>query len=312
MLPSGMPVRPDTVLVTFSAVHGDPYPRDPVSGAYCDATHDKPLAWGPTLRAVADRRSPLYGRVSDVYYRCNRRRPGYPRCQAPAPREEQVTADIESALERIQLAEPLARWVLEFVDLWLEEQSESIAARTKATRAELEQVEHRLKRLTDLVVDGHIAEDEFSARRGKLQSRAVALRAALDNPTQELERWRETITNVVSVGQTLHDAFMQGDLAARRQLLSQVCSNLVVKDRKAAPVLRSEYLVLTEQPTLASGENSDGSNLPPPRQALLNLRKNSRPTNRRQREFLAWYARRESNPHPRFRRPVFYPLNHGR
>ena len=25
-----------------------------------------------------------------------------------------------------------------------------------------------------------------------------------------------------------------------------------------------------------------------------------------------WYARRESNPHPRFRRPVFYPLNHGR
>ena len=53
-----------------------------------------------------------------VYYRCSRRRQGYPECYAPAPREGQVTEDILAALRRVTIDAHFLEWAKEARDWW--------------------------------------------------------------------------------------------------------------------------------------------------------------------------------------------------
>jgi DNA-binding NtrC family response regulator len=87
-----------SVMFTFASLHGDPYPRDSETGEYRERAHDDPTGWGPTLRAVADPRSPLFGRVSDVYYLCHPAVQGGRRRQGRSASE--VAADTKAAIER--------------------------------------------------------------------------------------------------------------------------------------------------------------------------------------------------------------------
>ncbi|MFO0590511.1 MAG: sigma 54-interacting transcriptional regulator [Polyangiaceae bacterium] len=59
------------VVVSFAALHGDPYARDWKTGRFVGNPPDAPDRWGPTLRALGDRRSELYGCVSNWYYLCH-------------------------------------------------------------------------------------------------------------------------------------------------------------------------------------------------------------------------------------------------
>jgi DNA-binding NtrC family response regulator len=59
------------VAVSFAALDGDPYPRVRQTGRYVHGPSADPAQWGPTLRAVADPRSELFGRLSDWYYLCH-------------------------------------------------------------------------------------------------------------------------------------------------------------------------------------------------------------------------------------------------
>jgi transcriptional regulator with AAA-type ATPase domain len=63
--------RPNSVVVGFPALHADPYPRDPATGRALPGPTDAPARWGPTLRALADPRSDLAGKVTDWYCLCH-------------------------------------------------------------------------------------------------------------------------------------------------------------------------------------------------------------------------------------------------
>jgi DNA-binding NtrC family response regulator len=88
---------PNTVLVTFAALHGDPYTRDKDTGEYRQSVHTDPIEWGPTLRAVADSHSPLYRRVSDIYYLCHPAKQGPRRMRGRSARE--VARDTQAAID---------------------------------------------------------------------------------------------------------------------------------------------------------------------------------------------------------------------
>lgn len=63
--------RARCIVVSFAALHRDPYLRDPETGAYAADAPEDSGTWGPVLRAVADRGSDLFGRVSIWYYFCH-------------------------------------------------------------------------------------------------------------------------------------------------------------------------------------------------------------------------------------------------
>lgn len=87
------------VLVTFCARDGDPYARMASTGEFIDADHHNRLRWGPALRLLADDKSSLYGRVSDLYYFCHPAKAVDPR-RVLGRTHGEVAIDTRAALER--------------------------------------------------------------------------------------------------------------------------------------------------------------------------------------------------------------------
>ncbi|MFA5129814.1 MAG: hypothetical protein WC477_02720 [Patescibacteria group bacterium] len=72
-------------------------------------------------------------------------------------------------------------------------------------------------------------------------------------------------------------------------------ANIVVKDKKALPVLRFPLSLLEEKRPNSHTPSNEYANYPPPANIALHIRKNSRPRNAHEREFLAWCVAPELN-----------------
>ena len=223
-----------------------------------------------------------------TYYRCGRRREGYPQCHAPAPSEAQVTADIGAHIVKVHLGENLTRWSLEWIDWWAEQQRSEVESGARAIAAEIVRLEVRKKRLTELVISGTLAEQEFSEHQAEVVRRIDALRQDLANPLAALDDWRQAVKRTITVGSTIHAAFAAGSPEERRGLLTEMYENILVKDRKAAPVLREPFRVLDAQcPDRLIGDGGD-ENYPVISNIALNQSKNAHPGSLRERAFHAW------------------------
>jgi hypothetical protein len=203
-----------------------------------------------------------------VYYRCGRRRHGYPTCTAPAPREEKITDDIRDHLGRLALPKPLVHWTLGAIEWWANEQKLELRGLANGRTAELEKARGQIKRLTDLAVAGAIAEDEFVRRRGELQSRAESLERDVKNPLADLERWKQTVLEALEVGAGALQAFDSGPTTQRRDLLGRLYVNLLVTDRNTTPELHFPFLVLEKAPISPTTDSGGDVNLPPPHEYL--------------------------------------------
>ncbi|PKQ07437.1 MAG: hypothetical protein CVT71_01055, partial [Alphaproteobacteria bacterium HGW-Alphaproteobacteria-10] len=179
-----------------------------------------------------------------VYYRCSRRRPGYPMCNAPAPSEEQVTSRILASLESIHLDERLHQWTLGAIDWWAEHEKQGIHAQVSALQRELAEVDSQLERADRMLVKGVLNEVSYAALRAEIVPRAEQLKAQLQDPVTGIEAWRSAIDEAVTFGAVAGSAFQGGSPEERRAILARLYENLVVTDRNVAPVLRFPYAVL--------------------------------------------------------------------
>lgn len=232
-----------------------------------------------------------------VYYRCGRRRPGYPQCFAPAPREEQVTADVEQAMRSLALPPRILSFGLEAISWWAKEQRLQINSLAKASEAELARAKARLTRLTDLALDGSVDDAEYVAHKAELRARISQLEDGIRHPHESIDTWLSTVSEAFSLGATLRDAFLRADTQARRCLLAQVYVNLLVTNRKTAPILRPPFEELVGICNSVGAEFVDDVNPPDVVEIAQRVRKNTQPENARDRVFFSMVARivRSSN-----------------
>lgn len=230
-----------------------------------------------------------------TYYRCTRRRAGYPRCAAPAPSEAQVTADVAAHLERVHLGPALTAWTREWLGWWIDRERGDLAAGVAAARSELQRLEARKRRLTELVIAGTLSEIDFEEHRTDVENKIALTRARLEDPVAALDAWHAAVTEIVDVGSTVRDAFGKSTPDERRGILTRMYENFVVTDRKTAPILRAPFISLAEEhPDEEALSRCDENHV---RAAILppNKRKNARPRTSLERACLAWWTLRGSN-----------------
>ena len=109
---------------------------------------------------------------------------------------------------------------------------------------------------------------------------------------------REEGKTRVKVSQVAAGTFRDGSDDDRRRILAALGPNWVVTDGKAAPVLHSTRIPLTNVPSIAASMRAQGPNRLPPPESLLNQRKSARRRNPRDRALLHWWACLDSNQGP--------------
>jgi len=176
-----------------------------------------------------------------VYYRCSRRRQGYPECHAPAPREEQVTEDILAALRRVTIDGHFLEWAKEALDWWAMREPRTPVGAVHLAEQALKKAERELETLTDLVVDGRIEVNEYTERRTRQMRKIDELRQALSQSAENIESWGLAKAEVTDFSGVLVQTFTSGDVGEKRDLLKRLCSDLIVTRRRTQPLLRVPF-----------------------------------------------------------------------
>lgn len=189
--------------------------------------------------AVRNRHGAVY-----TYFRCGRRRQGFERCLAPAPSDAAVSSDIEAALARHTIPAAFADWTMSAVEAAISTERQGFRGRIKALEAERARIDADLRRASALVVSGTLTEPDYVALREELAETRTRVARTLAEPEAEQDEWRRAVAEVVTAGTTALDRFRSGDAEDKRHVLCTLYENLVVTDRKTAPVLRFPFTLL--------------------------------------------------------------------
>lgn len=152
-----------------------------------------------------------------VYYRCQQ-----PACATKTVREETLSSAIITSFQSVQLtdqdaAELECRW-----RGWLE--SDEMVVQIKSVELRIEQAEGRMKRLTDLLVDGTITEADFHERK---RGYAEEL-ASLAEEREDLERHQlqpEDMRKFIELMKNLAELHISANRAEKRSMLRYCFSN---------------------------------------------------------------------------------------
>lgn len=225
-----------------------------------------------------------------TYYRCHKKEHGRVVCRAPAPNEDQVTADIQAYLDRVALPPHVERWTLDSLEWYCGQERDRVGETVTNAKAAIRDAERRLANLTALVVDGVLDRDDYVAQRTAVHQELTRLRRLVDAPTAELDDWRRTVTEVVTLGAHIDKRFRDGSVDARRQLLGVVSLNQVVTDRKTRPVMRFPYSLLENAPTSDTKPPPVGLNRQARRGSSTATTKTAPSAGADQRGYHSWWA----------------------
>lgn len=166
-----------------------------------------------------------------TYYRCGRRRPGYPQCYSKPISEVALIDATLTTLRHISLPEEIVKWTLDAVDWRIVNDVEREFASTVSSERQLAEVEATLKRLTDLVVSGVLSEAEYLKRTQVAKLQLIDLRARCSNVGHEQRQWREAVAKMLESANGCAEAFEAAGTEARRTILTRLYANVSISHR---------------------------------------------------------------------------------
>jgi DNA invertase Pin-like site-specific DNA recombinase len=159
-----------------------------------------------------------------VYYRCQERE-----CETKCVREEALEAAIMATLRRVQLSDEKVAWLADrFATWWKDRQPKQDDDNT--TAMQLGQIDARLTRLTDAMLDNVIDEETFVARKERLLLEKMRIEEAakeaaisVDEPARVL-RFLELIKSLV-------DNYISANSDEKREIVQIAISNRTVSGK---------------------------------------------------------------------------------
>ncbi len=182
-----------------------------------------------------------------VYYRCTKKGKGR-RCAQPGIREEDLLAQFEAVLRQIALPDDWAVPMLEQIDAWAVSEESHERARLLAIDGELKKIEAKLRRLTDLVIEGDLDRAEYRRRKEVLiGEKAAKFEARKLIARKGAKYWLEPLRELVNAVWERNLPTAGGDLSELRRLVAKVGSNLCLNSRNLLWDWGNPYALLAER-----------------------------------------------------------------
>ena len=199
------------------------------------------------LSVTAERKRKTSG-LHYTYYHCTRVHRA-PKCTEPSVEERELDKQLHEFVASIQLPEAFVAWVRNEMAVAGDKLIEAGREVVQQLRRRVDDLNRQLANLTDLRVRELITDDEFAERRQRLRkdvdiAEENAAKAEKDQATFEpLDILQILLSRAAD---WLHVI----DRDAKRDLLKILCSNPVIRDKKAIFKARKPFLVLNQMAEL--------------------------------------------------------------
>jgi DNA invertase Pin-like site-specific DNA recombinase len=226
-----------------------------------------------------------------VYYRCGRRRKGLEICRTKPVAERLLLDAATAGLRAITISSEVGHWTLDAIDWWLTERGGEEHAETAALDRQIRELDARLRKLTDALLAGLVADDDYRFRKQELQLELAELRVRAAHPGAQDRDWRAAVKTIVTTGATALERFSTGEPEAQRATLSKVYANSEVVNGIPRFILKNHYLLLKDAPLVHASVPRRYANLPPPSRVLDRHNAKAAPPSRMHAALWRWWTR---------------------
>jgi len=165
-----------------------------------------------------------------VYYHCTKRR--NPNCSQKVIEEKELEKQILYALEQIEIPSEFHEWAIEQLRIESEKEIEDrdkILINLQKTYAICVK---KIDRLIDMRANEEITEEEFLGKKSKLMKEKVRLQELLNDIDGRINNWIKKAEEIFDFAETAKGRFENGTFEEKRAILSDLGSNLILKDKK--------------------------------------------------------------------------------
>lgn len=182
-----------------------------------------------------------------VYYRCHNRPFKNPAlCPPTSIREAQLEEIVLQALATVQLSDKDAAEARSFIDRHQVVADQDRRAIANALQLQMQQIDVRLARLTDLLVDGAIDKEAFREKRESL----LLARSAMEEKSRDAEHGgtvaSEKFKETVELAKTASMLYKVAETEEKRELMKTLLSNLTVTEKKVDISLAAPFQIIAD------------------------------------------------------------------
>ena len=205
-----------------------------------------------------------------VYYHCTKPR-GADHCSQKYVREEVISEQLEKVIKAVALDIQKIKSIKEVMRVSLADETQYVQESLDALHAQYKDLQEQSSKLLDLYLRGKVKEEVYNNKSAKLNKEMEDVDREIAKHKGADRQYHREIEGFLVFCKEAPALFKSSRPALKRELLHFVVSNLVLKDGKVDFKLKIPFSIVAKY---AKTEN--------------------------------WQGWRESNPHQRFWRPLFY------
>ena len=142
----------------------------------------------------------------------------------------ELEKQILEKLKEIKIPEIFKDWVLDVIKSNNKEEFKQRKNIISNQQKAYDKCLKRIDNLIDMRADGIISDDEFSNKKDQLKKEKDRMQSLLNDSDKNIDDWIEQVETMLNFAQNAQGNFEEGDLNTKKEILSMLGSNLILKD----------------------------------------------------------------------------------
>jgi site-specific DNA recombinase len=195
-----------------------------------------------------------------VYYRChNRPFKNPPACPPTTVREEQLDEAVLNALAAVDLSASELDILRAELDAWRRDSEKERAAQVSGLRLQLDQIQARLEKLADSLIDGTIEKTLFTRKQSALLLEQARMKEQLTETEKGSLAAIEALENIVELAKSPSVLYKAASREKKRESLKTLLSNLAVSGKNVEVTLAIPFRIIAERQKTDDGGPNRGT-----------------------------------------------------
>jgi site-specific DNA recombinase len=193
-------------------------------------------------------------RKGHIYYRChNRPFKNPPACPPTTVRAECLDESVLNGLAAVDLLPSELDIVRATLDAWRKESEKDRTAHSNGLRLQLDQIQSRLEKLADVLVDGTIEKSLFTKKQNALLLEQARMKEQLAETEKGSLVAMETLEKTVGLAKSPSALYKTASVEKKRELLKTLLSDLTVSGKNVEMTLALPFRIIAERQKTSDG-----------------------------------------------------------
>jgi DNA invertase Pin-like site-specific DNA recombinase len=182
-----------------------------------------------------------------VYYRCSGSK--NPNCVEKSVEIRVLEKQIDDFLSRLQIPPEFHEWAVEELKLLHEREKGDRNALIFNHRKQYEDCVAKLDKFAELLLADRISHEMYKIKETELLKKKQALNGLLNGDDKRIDDWLVRLESTLTFAQRAREEFQNGDIAKRRQILTALGTEHILKDKQIFIQTEEPLIVLQKMST---------------------------------------------------------------